>query len=567
MSETGGRSILADLSGQNVSFAAHRLFAGSNQEGMGFSTSSLVGRPSPSRPSFRSLLNSQEWLRDGTFTNDSPEDEGVAGMMSRKTLDVRMPDRVIGRRSSAQPRTHNEQVRSAAEPIIGLSENAALYVPGPAPTTRPVAPLPTLSEGLGPSLAQPATNFPEVRSTRLPSIEPEVQCPRPDERRRPTPDPSWQGKSSGQTPSLNPQMNPSTRMAQRQGQFFRAPEAMDSVPEVVPALDRSQVPRTSQNSDQEIQAGIPFEPAPNLSTEHPSLETSPRGLSASWHGTVGSALTPSETNVPPRNPSREVPPVPAHKPTTAVPRSLSFASENPRPADRSQQLAQAPVIHQGEAGLRVHPAIEHNSEAAQLPPPDSMRAPVGMGSMPGRTSGLAPATKPTSLDGAERNATGPFAVLDKETGALPPTWTHAGANTAEGGFQDSELGWVSVRAQRDSTGVHAVVMPASENASEALGGHLTELASYLVEHHTRVETVTVAHPQTSEIALDTTHTKEQTIGQESGQHRGSQQQTEPIEDEKKSLSDIVPGKGESQEFTEPIFSGLERSGLYVSLIA
>jgi hypothetical protein len=46
-----------------------------------------------------------------------------------------------------------------------------------------------------------------------------------------------------------------------------------------------------------------------------------------------------------------------------------------------------------------------------------------------------------------------------------------------------------------SGGVHASLVPGSADAAQALGGHLAGLNSYLSDHHTPVETLTLAAPE------------------------------------------------------------------------
>jgi hypothetical protein len=94
-----------------------------------------------------------------------------------------------------------------------------------------------------------------------------------------------------------------------------------------------------------------------------------------------------------------------------------------------------------------------------------------------------------------------FAALD--AGAVPgkPAWVHAGAQRAEVGFQDPDLGWVGVRADLSGGGVHAALVPGSANAAVTLGGHLAGLNSYLAEQHTPVETLTLAAPENREAGL------------------------------------------------------------------
>jgi hypothetical protein len=88
-----------------------------------------------------------------------------------------------------------------------------------------------------------------------------------------------------------------------------------------------------------------------------------------------------------------------------------------------------------------------------------------------------------------------FAALDSEAAPGAPTWIHAGAQRAEAGFQDPALGWVGVRADMGTGGVHASLVPGSADAAQALGGHMAGLNSYLAEHHTPIETLTLAAPE------------------------------------------------------------------------
>jgi len=71
-------------------------------------------------------------------------------------------------------------------------------------------------------------------------------------------------------------------------------------------------------------------------------------------------------------------------------------------------------------------------------------------------------------------------------------WTHAGTRFAEAGFQDPTLGWVSVRAERDSTGLHAVLVPASHDAGQMLSAHLSGLNAHLASQHIEVSSVTMS---------------------------------------------------------------------------
>lgn len=89
----------------------------------------------------------------------------------------------------------------------------------------------------------------------------------------------------------------------------------------------------------------------------------------------------------------------------------------------------------------------------------------------------------------------PFASIDAGRNVPAPTWIHAGARHAEAGYLDPSLGWISVRADAATSGVHAALVPASSEAAQVLGNHLAGLNNYLAERHGDAATVTMAAPQ------------------------------------------------------------------------
>jgi hypothetical protein len=89
----------------------------------------------------------------------------------------------------------------------------------------------------------------------------------------------------------------------------------------------------------------------------------------------------------------------------------------------------------------------------------------------------------------------PFAALDAEVAPGRTAWIHAGTQRAEAGYQDPDLGWIGVRADATGGGVHAQLVPGSADAALTLGSHMAGLNTYLAEHHTQIETVTVSAPE------------------------------------------------------------------------
>jgi hypothetical protein len=73
-----------------------------------------------------------------------------------------------------------------------------------------------------------------------------------------------------------------------------------------------------------------------------------------------------------------------------------------------------------------------------------------------------------------------------------PQWIHAGTHFAEAGFQDPSLGWISVRATRDPTGLHAIVVPPSLEAERTLSMHLSGLNAYLANNQIDVSLVALS---------------------------------------------------------------------------
>ncbi len=87
-----------------------------------------------------------------------------------------------------------------------------------------------------------------------------------------------------------------------------------------------------------------------------------------------------------------------------------------------------------------------------------------------------------------------FSALDRESSVGTPAWTHAGGQHAEAGFRDPDLGWVGVRADLNTGGIRATLVPSSAEASQTLSGHLAGLSSHLVEQQTTVASLSMASP-------------------------------------------------------------------------
>ena len=142
-----------------------------------------------------------------------------------------------------------------------------------------------------------------------------------------------------------------------------------------------------------------------------------------------------------------------------------------------QSVPQANPLHGAQPGV---PAQEAPSVAP-------VRDSAAMGATTSEGSGLASST--TNSGGSPGDT---FAAIDGGIATGSHTWIHAGAQRAEAGFQDPNLGWIGVRADTSGGGIHAALIPGSADASLALGGHMAGLNTYLADRHTPVDSLTLA---------------------------------------------------------------------------
>ena len=82
-------------------------------------------------------------------------------------------------------------------------------------------------------------------------------------------------------------------------------------------------------------------------------------------------------------------------------------------------------------------------------------------------------------------------IIDSGSGHL--TWTHTGAHEAEAGFNDPVLGWVAVRADTHSGGIHAALMASSPESTATLAGQIAGVEAHLAQRQIPVDSVSVAN--------------------------------------------------------------------------
>ena len=147
-----------------------------------------------------------------------------------------------------------------------------------------------------------------------------------------------------------------------------------------------------------------------------------------------------------------------------------------------------------------------------------------------------------------------FSALDGGTSLGAPAWTHAGGQHAEAGFRDPALGWVGVRADLSSSGIHATLVPNSTDAAQALNGHLAGLSTHLVEQQTSVVSLSMASPGDSGIENGMGRHMQQ--GAQGGPQGGAAEETQASSRESRSQT------SNSSEFAGPSPSGVLDSPTY-----
>jgi hypothetical protein len=155
-------------------------------------------------------------------------------------------------------------------------------------------------------------------------------------------------------------------------------------------------------------------------------------------------------------------------------------------------------------------------------PAGEVQAAVGM--QQGHAGGLEarPVSAGSNPAASQTTAQETFTTLDSGTSTLPsqPSWLHAGSRTAEAGFVDPSLGWVSVRAEMSGGAVHASIVPGSTDAAATLGGHMAGLNSYLGSQQSQIASLTLASPTGSDSGAGSGRMQQGTgngAGQDGGQ--------------------------------------------------
>lgn len=190
---------------------------------------------------------------------------------------------------------------------------------------------------------------------------------------------------------------------------------------------------------------------------------------------------------------------PSESPTTNL--SPSEYPKSPHPSTPSVQAGEAEYVRIAQAAgdksrmARVQSASREGPPKCSGPDQDGKNPVSALGltaAMPEIIRVAAPVSNSATGANEVSAVRQAFDALDAGDASVAPVWTHAGANRAEAGFQDQQYGWIAVRAQMGTDGIHATLVPDSAGAAQTLGSHLAGLSTYLIENHLPVESLTIA---------------------------------------------------------------------------
>jgi hypothetical protein len=312
--------------------------------------------------------------------------------------------------------------------------------------------------------------------------------------------------------SLNPSTSPSVpsrtaSASEPAGPANLTPSSGTQLPTVddPPQSPSPMRPQAEESPESSSQAGIPIQPRPGSQ----EVETVAAPIAVDWlerTSTLQAAAPLRSVQVAP------MPPV-VGKPGLATDEGAQPRARSPRAARAVDTVTPVGDQPAGQTASRVMDSTPQTRDLAAANLPASL------------TGGASRASAGSTASPAARET---FAVLDGETVNASPTWIHTGTQRAEAGFHDPALGWIGVRADSASGGVHASLVPDSADAAQALGGHMAGLNAYLIEQHTPVQTLTVAAPESRSVGSSTDQTGSQGMHQGAGQDSGQGSYSETL---------------------------------------
>jgi hypothetical protein len=116
----------------------------------------------------------------------------------------------------------------------------------------------------------------------------------------------------------------------------------------------------------------------------------------------------------------------------------------------------------------------------------------------GKADPVVPSAHDSSFEFGSLTVPQTFGALDETPDKSFAVWHPLNCHSAEAGYEDKTLGWISVSARADVQGVHAVLAPSSSQSATVLSGSVEELHSYLRESHSQVASIRVNSPATTD---------------------------------------------------------------------
>lgn len=254
-------------------------------------------------------------------------------------------------------------------------------------------------------------------------------------------------------------------------------------------------------------------------------------------------------------------------PAVSQPASGAAVAQRPFQGSNAHPVSAATGSPARESGAAAGQHTEHIAQtqpaAATASAPAWVEAARGAQGTVNASGAQAEASGTIHADSGPQAA---FAALDSAVKPDAPSWIHAGTRRAEAGFEDPALGWVGVRADLSSSGVHATLVPGSVEAAQALSGHMAGLNAYLAEHHTPVATLSMASPGDRGMSNSAGQGMNPGSGQSSGQGGSPEPSANPQPPSAATPHDVFEGTSDSRSWTGGAVPFPGRTGAYISVV-
>jgi trimeric autotransporter adhesin len=299
-----------------------------------------------------------------------------------------------------------------------------------------------------------------------------------------------------------------------------------------------------QTNSTEMSTSLVAGPQPSLTTQTNEIQIAAnQGLNFSNEGSEKISTNATGQKL------QQLSAVPARQ-TQATANPASQSSETASGSDRSAS------INQSMAYGEIANLTPSHSPAQTI----TQTAPTGM--LTGSATAASINSSPSEVTVANTHSgasptpasANPFDGIDSGAPSQSPGWLRATSHQVEAGYHDPSMGWVEVRANEGTGGVHATLIPATPGAADTLGQHLAGMTNYLNERETPIATLNVASAAVQAGAGNEGHAAGSGSGQQGGQsgmntrdeNKGSDNQSNQLQSHAvNAITDrgSVPGSG------------------------